>query len=882
MPFRWFDIIRLRARSLVLRERVEAELDRELRSHLEYQIEENLSRGMTAEQARYEALRTFGGVDRMKEEARDARSVSVIENVARDLRYTLRGLRHDPMLLVAAATSIALGVGGNLAVYTLAQNIIFTTPHVRDVETLVRMEVSHGSHASYQRWLDLDASGSLASFAGYSIDKQINWFDGDRAVSLTPMVVTANFFDVVGLPLAFGRGFSAAEARAERNPRMVVVSHAFWQNRLGGDSAVLGRSLVLNGESYAILGVLAPRLRSLVGFGIAPSVYVPLSRAVVPELDAPDAAIVALIGRLKPGQSLGEARAAVHAADRRLGRLEGDTVYSGVQEFERLGGLNGKIGRAVQAFFGVLAVVSVLVLMIACANVAGLLIARSTTRRREIAIRLALGGTRGRLLQQLLVEGFWLALLGTAIGVALSVVFMRLVNGVTFPVPLPIELDLAPDASMFTAALGLVLISMMLCALLPALTATRVALSPALKREEPSVIGRKLRLRGALLIGQVTVSTLLLVTAFLFVRNLGRSQSTNPGFEVQRSLVAQLGLDEGRSLNQHIALLDQAVERVRAVPGVEHVAYSRVLPLTPHSGSSNGGNARIDGRAPEHVEYALSYVGPGFFSAMSIRLVQGREFANSDDAGAARVGIINEEFARKYFGSVNPVGRRVQFTWRDDAPEIEIVGVVSNIKHTTIGEEQRPALYQPVRQYTGGIGVAFILARTRADPATLATSTRQAIGELDRSVAVEVSPMRAALAFALLPSQVGAIVLGTLGGLGLLLAMFGLYAMIAYTVSRRVGEIAIRTALGATQRQVVSLVIRDASLLVGVGVLLGLGIAAFVTQPLATFLVTGLSATDPLSFVATALAFVMMSAFASWLPAIRATRVSPALAMRLE
>src|SRR5687768_4319570 len=275
MPFRWFDIIRLRARSLVLRNRVEAELDRELQSHLEHQIEENVSRGMTPERARYEALRMFGGVDQMKEEARDARRVSVIENVARDLRYTFRGLRHDPMLLVAAATSIALGVGGNLAVYSLAQRIVFTAPDARDVETLVRTEVSHGSHASYQRWLDLNASGTLASFAGYSIEKQINWFDGDHAVSLTPMIVTANFFDVVGLPLAFGRGFSADEARAERDPRMAVISHAFWQNRLGGDSTVLGRSPVLNGESYTILGVLAPRLRSLAGLGIGPSLSSP-------------------------------------------------------------------------------------------------------------------------------------------------------------------------------------------------------------------------------------------------------------------------------------------------------------------------------------------------------------------------------------------------------------------------------------------------------------------------------------------------------------------------------------------------------------------------------------------------------------------------------
>ena len=247
MPFRWFDIIRLRARSLVLRDRVEAEIDRELQAHLEYHIEENVGRGMTLEQARNEALRTFGGVDQMKEEARDARRVSVIENVARDLRYTFRGLRHDPMLLVAAATSIALGVGGNLAVYTLAQRIVFATPHAREVETLVRMEVSHGSHASYQRWLDLNASGSLASFAGYSVEKQVNWFDGDHAVSLTPMIVTANFFDVV----AFHWRSGADSRPRRREPSEILASSwsATASGRIG--SAVIRRCSVAHSCSTA-------------------------------------------------------------------------------------------------------------------------------------------------------------------------------------------------------------------------------------------------------------------------------------------------------------------------------------------------------------------------------------------------------------------------------------------------------------------------------------------------------------------------------------------------------------------------------------------------------------------------------------------------------
>lgn len=808
--------------------------------------------------------------------------MTFIDNFARDLRYTLRGLVREPMLLLAATCSIALGVGGNIAVFSLAREFVFAPPDVRRPQDLVLMQVSHGSHVGYQRWLDLQASGALADIAGYSIEKQLNWLNGDAAVSILPMLVTANFFDVTGVPVSRGRGFSAAEASAGRDPHLVVVSHLFWQRELAGDSGVVGRAIVLNGEPYTILGVLAPRVRSVAGYGIAPSAYVALNRALAPASPAPNAALVRLLGRLKPGQTLAQGRAALDAVDRRLGRLQGDTLYAGVQEFAPIGSLSGpKAFRTVAAFFALLALVSLFVLLIACANVAGLLIARGTRRRQEIAIRLALGGTRSRLLQQFLVEGFWLALLGTTFGVALSAGFMQIVNSLTLPVPLPIELHLAPDRAVFLCALGLVLLSLVFCALLPALNATRLTLVPALRREEPHYASRRFTARGVLLTGQVTVSTVLLVTAFLFVRNLARTQVTNPGFEVEHALTAQLGFVQGRPGADHTALLEAAVERVASLPGIEAAAYSSAIPLTVHGGSTSGLSARIDDRAQsEHVQFARSLVGPGYFSTLGIRLLGGREFRKSDGRGGLPVAIVNEEFARRYFGGRSPVGSRLRFV--EEKLDLEIVGVVANSKHITIGEEQRAALYRPLLQHVGGLELAFVVARTHTEPASLASAARQAIGALDRSLAVEVKPMRAALAFALLPSQIGAAVLGTLGVLGLVLAMFGLYAIVSYTVSRRVGEIAIRVALGASRRGIVALVIRDAAMLVGTGLVLGLGIAVLVTQPLAAFLVAGLSTTDPLSFAGTAAAFVLVSVLASWLPARSAIRVSPVIAMRLE
>ncbi|MDQ3518364.1 MAG: ADOP family duplicated permease, partial [Gemmatimonadota bacterium] len=805
--------------------------------------------------------------------------VAFVENLVRDLRYALRALVREPLFVLAATASIALGVGGNLAVLSLAHELLFSAPTARRPNELVQIRVSGSSHASYQRWKDLDASGALATIAGYQIEREINWHNGQAAVSILPMLVSANFFEATGVPMALGRGFSSEEARAEREPHVVVVSHTFWQRNLEGDPNVLGRTLVLNGEPYTIVGVLPPKLRSVAGYGISPNVYLPLNRAIVPDLHAPRAAIVQLLGRLKRGQSLESGRAAMDVAARRVARLDGDTVMAGVQEFAR-----NSNPRQALPFFVLMGIVSILVLCIACANVAGLLVARATTRRREIAIRMALGASRVRLIQQLLIEGFWLALLGTAGGLGLSVAFMQLVNRLSLPVAVPIELHLAPNGEILGEAVGLMLLTVLLCALAPALEATRRSLTGALKKEEPHFAARRFTARGILVTGQVMVSTVLLVTAFLFIRNLARTQVADPGFEVSPVLVAQVGFVHGRSSDDaHIAFLQSAVERVRALPGVQRATYARGVPLTMRGGETNGRSIRIDSRRePEHVEYARDVVGPEYFATLGIRLLQGREFVPADKPGAPRVAIVNEEFARRHFEGRNPVGRRLRFDENDERADLEIVGLVANSKHRTIGEDQRAALYEPFLQHAADLRVGFVLARTAADPGELLSPARRALSALDPSTAVEVQPMRAALAFALLPSQIGAAVLGGLGTLGLILAMLGLYAVVSYTVSRRIGEIAIRVALGATYGRIVRLVVRDAAVLVGLGLLLGLGISAFVTQPLTTFLVTGLSARDPLSFVGTVVAFAVVSLLASWLPARRVARIDPALAMRLE
>jgi len=379
----------------------------------------------------------------------------------------------------------------------------------------------------------------------------------------------------------------------------------------------------------------------------------------------------------------------------------------------------------------------------------------------------------------------------------------------------------------------------------------------------------------------VMISTILLVTAFLFMHNLMQTQVTSPGFEVNRALVAQIGFVQGQRGADHPAFLEAAVERVRSLPGVAAASYAGSVPLTVHAGSSNGLTARLDGVAQtQHVEFSREIIGPEYFSAMGIRLLSGREFTVADGPGNPAVLIVNEAFARRYLGRQSPLGQRVQFV--EDSSDFHVVGVVANSKMRTLGEDERAAIYVPLRQAEKDLRVGFVIARTQSDPTALVTPVRQALGALDKSIAVSVEPMSSALQFALLPSRIGASVLGTLGMLGLVLAAFGLYALVSYSVSRRVGEIAIRSALGASRGSILRLVMRDATVHVGVGLTLGLAISAFITSPLSAFLVAGLSATDPLSFGGTALAFILVSLLASWLPARVAMRVSPVVAMRLD
>jgi putative ABC transport system permease protein len=876
---RLLDRLRARWRALRYGSDLDRELAREIDAHIEDQIAENILQGMSPEEARRAARRQFGLRESIAEECREARGVSFVENVVRDLKYGWRALVRQPMLLVAAAASIGIGVAANLSVYALANDLLLSVPSAADPGRLIHVRTGNGSHASYAAWRELHGSGAIAGIAGYTIGGLVNLQIGDATTTVTPLIVTPNFFEVVGVPLARGRGFTTSEASRDR--RLAVVSDVFIRRHLADATEVVGRALRLNGDPYTVIGILPAGVRSLPGYGVAPDIYVIASESLLPAMNRPTVPVLQLIGRLAEGQSVAQARDALAAAAVRIGKDIGDREMGASLSVTKVGGFGQiKDFAAVGAFFVVLLAVSLLVLSIACANVAGLLLARSLSRGREIAMRVALGAGRRRLLQQLMTESLLLALVGSAVGVGLTWIVARAIEGTALPLTIPIRIQPVIDLRLCAAGGGLVVLTTMLCGVVPAVQATRPMLLPSIRQEPTRYMSRRFTVRRLLVVGQVAISALLLMVALLFVRNLQHSVSADPGFDADRLVVAHMTFVEGRQGGPGARRIEDVVERIRGVPGVESAAHAEGVPLTLSFGAWKGNDLRFgESGSIVHAEYARNRVGPDYFRTMGIA-VRGRVFTEQDRLGAPRVAIVNEEFARRYFGDRDPIGLEIADPRDPQAGPQRVIGLAANSKYRMIGEATAPALYEPLLQHEGSERRTHVVVRIHGSAGTVIPAVRQAMLEVDRTAALAIEPMSSALAFAFLPSRLGAALLGTLGALGTLLAMVGLYGILSFSVSRRTREIGLRMSLGASRSAVTRLVMGEAGLLVCLGLALGLAVALFVTRPLAAFLVSDLETSDPASLTGTLVALVALSLIAAWPPTRRAIRIDPTQALR--
>jgi predicted permease len=656
----------------------------------------------------------------------------------------------------------------------------------------------------------------------------------------------------------------------------VVLSYGLWQRRLGGDPNVPGRKMILDGRLYTIAGVLPRDHRTVTGFGFSPDIYVPTIG---------DDARVSLVARLPAEMTRAIAYARLESACRVLDgpnppdrhRWARDISVSAVSGMDRIRSDSDIV--AIAAFFAMLLIVVGLVLLIACANVASLLLARASSRGQELAIRLSIGAGRGRLIRQLLAESLLLAACGAAAGLALNFALTTAISRIRLILPIPLQYRIEPDRSLLAYSAGLAIVSCFAAGLAPALRATRAGLSDAMKRGERQVSGRW-TLQNALVIGQVAVSIVLLSAGLLFVRNLVRASTGNPGFDLEHTLWAAMRLvpDAYTEPRKISALADNALENLRATPGVDSAALVSVVPLNDNM--TKGVPVKTDLAAePMQVTFRCNNVGPGYFHVMQIPIVRGREFLPTDGQGSPAVAILNQEMARRLFGRADPIGHTV--TWFERS--VQIVGIAKNSKYFRLGEGNMPAYYEPYAQRNGtrGSSVHFLI-RAAGRPEPLTAAVNAVLGRLDPTAAIETKPMSQALVFALLPSRFGAAILGSVGVLGLALAAIGLYGVLLYSVSRRIREIGLRVALGANPRSVLGLVLRQSASLAGAGIAIGLALAVFAVRPLAMFLTPEIRTADPENFLAVAAVLFAVALAATVPPALRALRIDPIAALRHE
>jgi predicted permease len=942
-------------RALFRRGRVEGELEEELRFDFEQRVEKHVRAGMTREEARRRARLEFGGEEQIKEECRDARGIHLLETVAQDVRYGLRMLRKSPGFTIVAILTLALGIGANTAIFSIIDAVLLRPLPVENPQQLVvfRWSARHKpnidgtsgygdcddrkGHCSFSLPFfrsirgQIDTLSSLAAFAG-PVDVD---FSGSGPADITRgTYVSDDFFSTLGVTMLLGRPLDPADDSASA-PAAIVLSYGYWQRAFSGERSVIGRSVRLDNVPATIVGVTDPHFSSLTP-GKAEDFYMPFALADRVrgewwghQARVSDASIwwVVIVGRLKPGVSTGEAQAAATTIFRhqmlhgsRPVFKEGDTPAISLEPAR--GGLNGETSGITPALYLTMAMVG-FVLLISCANIAGLAVARSASRQKEMAVRLALGARRSRIMRQILTESLLLSLGGGLLAVLVAVwviagVTTLMSRGSNRPFPFVV----ATDWRVLAFAAGVTLATGILFGLAPALRGARVDLTPSLKESASTIPGvaqpgRFFALGDALVVAQVALSIVVLIGAGLLIRTLRNLETLNPGFDTRNVLI--FGIDPtlaGYTDQQTAQVYDKLQQRLAAVPGVISVSYSEDALL---AGGLSGTDVHLEGTAPKaSVNTDTLPVGLHFFSTMRIPLLAGRAFTAADFAAAAASNaareaksaaaaknlaapsaataaalsaaaeayghagpvpvIINEAFARKFFPNRNPVGMHMgDPDWPDTGPGYAIVAMVGDTKYAYLRRKVAPIMFIPLVQ-----DVAHFELRSSADPSALIRTVRQIVSDAgDNLPLFDVRTQTAQIEQILFRERLMSRVSGFLGGLALALACIGLYGLLSYEVVRRTRELGIRMALGAQHRDLLRLVIGQGLLLVLVGAAVGLAAAAGLTRFVASMLY-GLQASDPATFAGVAILLTLVALLACYLPARRAMRVDPLAALRHE
>ena len=871
------------------RGRLEDDLDEELRSHLEMAVELNLRKGMTPENARAEARRSFGGIEQTKESYRDQRGIPVIETTLQDLRFGVRMLRRSPGFSALAILCLTLGIGANAAVFSWIEGILFRPyPLVAHQERLVAIggtarDEPGGTPLSWPDYQDLQRSCTLCEtlFVGKITGTTLSI--GDRAERTTGSIVSANYFDAIGVPPMLGRGFLPDEDTGQSAHPVAVISHQLWQGRFHGDPQIVGKTQRFNGIIHTIVGV-APEgfYGTFVGWSM--NFWVPASMEDVFEsggykLEDRGARWIEAYARLKPGVTFAQAQSEFAAIS---GRLEADYPATNRGRAIRFWPLwqtpFNNAGTLLPTLETMLAVVA-FVLLIACANVGNLLLVRSFARRHEMSVRLAVGAGRARLWKQLLTEGLVLSLFGAAGGLLIAY-WCRHALVLLFPARGGVQMYLPGEIDWRVLALsaGVCLATTLLMGLVPALQIGKIDLAQSMKMESAGVVGGRGRAwaRSGLVLVQVSLSFVLLVGAGLLMQSLLKVRTASPGFDTRGVEDTAIDLvSAGYTPARAQAFQDALLERVRALPGVESAAFAKMTPLSYVSSAT--APIVVDGYQPppeESPTVEYNEVGDDYFVTMGIPLVAGREFTRADNEKAALVAVVNQTMAQRYWQGRSPSGQRLQLKER----WMQVVGVAKDSKYSSVREKPTPFFFVPLRQ--NSLRGSVLNIRTPLAPQTMAVAIAREVHALDSNLApYEVITMQEQLDRSTSAQMVAVTLVGILGALALILAAIGLYGVMSYAVSQSTRELGLRMALGADATDLLRLVFSRGLALTAGGVALGAAVALGMTRLLGNLLYK-VSPRDPLAF-GSALAVMMVASLAAcFLPAWRATRTDPARALR--
>ena len=803
-----------------------------------------------------------------------------------DFTQACRRLAKAPGLGAAAVLSIGLGIAANSTIFSMVSRFVLRPAPVGDPSTLMALHTTHQGECcnafSWPLFADLRAqTRSFSGVTGYYELLPASISGQGEPERVWGQATTSNFFDVAQTGMTLGRGFTSAE---ERVP-VVVIGHGLWQRRFGADPAMAGKSIMLSGRPFTVVGVAPPAFRGL-DLILDCQFWVPIGNLdqLLPNTSnyqSRDYHWIVAAGRLKRGVSAGQAAAELAVMGKRLGQNYTAEKDGGFR-FERAGSLPPRDRGTVLIFLSALTVVVLLVLAIACANVANLLLAQAAGRQREMAVRMALGATRGHLMRQLLAESLLLAMGGGVLGVALSLWATQALSAFRFAAPVPLELNVTVDWRVLVYSFGLSVATGLLLGMAPAWAAARPMLAGALKGEDALARpGSRWTLRNALVVSQIAMSLVLLCGTGLFLRSLRSATGMDVGFQTRGILTMSMDPRvHGYTAERTAQLLTELRRRVRALPGVTSAACTDVVPLSMGNRSdafSVEGRPASGAAAPDVELYMAS---AGYFETLGIQRLAGRDF-NNERAAGPKVAIVNQTFVERLFQDESPIGRRVS----GGGVTYEIVGVVKNIKSRTLGEEARPVLFRSLEQSIASdpsfLGYA-VVARGSALPGTLAAEVRREIHRLDPTLAIfNAQSMEEHVRNALFLPRLAGTLFGVFGCVGLLLAAVGLYGVMSYSVSRRTREIGIRLAVGAQPSAVRILVVRQGMLLTAMAVALGLALAWAAARFSASFLY-GVQPHDVATFTTAPLFLAAVAFVACWIPSRRAARLDPLKALRHE